>query len=242
MKKLVYNIFHFFVKLFYPKTKIAGSENLPTDAGIIVANHTQMNGPIIGILYYPRKRSIWCNHEMMELKEVPDYAFNDFWINKPKSVRWFFRGLSYVIAPLAVCIFNTADTIAVYRDKRIVKTINDSIEALNSGKDVIIFPESPVEHNNIVCEFQTGFVDVARRYNKKTGKELYFIPMYIAPALKTAYIGKPVQYNSENKVADEKIRICDYLMDEITGMARSLPQHKVVPYSNIPKDQYPLNK
>ena len=54
----------------------------------------------------PGDHAVWCNAEMMHLKEVPDYAYRDFWSLKPKAVRWFYRLLSYVIAPLSVCVFN----------------------------------------------------------------------------------------------------------------------------------------
>ena len=39
----------------------------------------------------------------------------------------------------------------------------------------------------------------------------------------------------------ERSRICNYLMDEITSIACSLPRHTVVPYPNIPKKDYPCN-
>lgn len=42
-------------------------------------------------------------------------------------------------------------------------------------------------------------------------------------------------------LAEERKRICDALMDDITAMALSLPEHTVVPYPNIPKKQYPKN-
>ena len=241
MKYIVYKVFLFFVKLFYPKTEFEGQDNLPDGPCIIAANHAQMDGPIAGILYYPREKRIWCIGEMMHFKEVPAYAFQDFWSKKPKSVRWFFRILSYIIAPFAVCIFTEADTIGVYRDKRLADTLKDSVEALKRREDVIIFPESPTEHNNIIYKFQTGFVDVARMYHRETGENVYFVPMYNAPALKKVVIGKPTVYNSENKPHDERERICDYLMNEITEMARSLPRHTVKPYPNIPREEYPEN-
>ena len=33
--------------------------------------------------------------------------------------------------------------------------------------------------------------------NKKTGKELYFVPLYIAPKLKKMYIGKPIAFDAD---------------------------------------------
>ena len=40
---------------------------------------------------------------------------------------------------------------------------------------------------------------------------------------------------------EERARIRDYLMEHITRIAVSLPEHKVVPYRNIPKRLHPSN-
>ncbi|MDO4938756.1 MAG: hypothetical protein Q4E54_02205, partial [Lachnospiraceae bacterium] len=241
MKMLVYKIFYFFVKLFYPKTEFVGRENLPDGPCIIAANHCQMHGPVACMLYYPREKRIWCIGEMMHMKEVPAYAYKDFWSLKPAGIKWFYKVLSYIIAPFAECIFQSADTIGVYHDRRISQTFRDSVTALKNRQDVIVFAEAHIPHNNIVFEFQKGFVDVARLYHKETGEEVSFVPMYVCPAFKKVYFGKPVRYDSGRPAHDERVRISEYLMDEVTNIGRSLPRHTVVPFENVSKDKYPEN-
>lgn len=229
------------VWLFHPKMKTVGLENLPDEPCILVGNHSQMNGPISGEVFFKDPLYIWCTAEMMHLKEVPAYAYQDFWSGKPAWIRWFFRILSYIIAPLSVCIFNNAHTIAVYRDRRVLETINMTVEHLSEGNHVLIFPECYTPHNQIVHEFQEGFVDTAKRYWRSTGKAVCFVPFYIAPALRKMYIGKPVRYDPSASAKEERQRICTEMMDGITGIAESLPRHRVVPYPNIPKKDYPYN-
>ena len=65
--------------------------------------------------------------------------------------------------------------------------------------------------------------------------------MYIAPKRKTIYLGKPTRYSAEAGIDVERDRITEYLMHEITEMARALPEHTVTPYRNIPKKLYPKN-
>lgn len=219
---LFYKILKRLVYLFYPKTKIIGTDKLPDEPCVIVGNHTQMNGPIIGELYFPGKHYIWCDGHMMHLKDVPDYAFKDFWSGKPKFLHPLYRLLSYVIAPLSVCIFNNAHTIGVYRDTRIIKTFKDTVKVLSDGSSVIIFPEHYEKHNHIICDFQDRFIDIAKMYYRKTGKELAFVPMYIAPYLKSAYLGNPIYFSHEASMESERRRIREYLMDEITHIACSL--------------------
>lgn len=237
----VYRGIRWLVRLFSPKIQVVGRENLPEEPCVIVGNHSQMYGPIAGELYTPGKHYIWCAGEMMHWKEVPDYAFEDFWSEKPKAVRWVFRLLSYLITPLSVCVFNNAHTIPVYHDTRLISTYRESIVKLQEGNTMVIFPEHHVKHNNILCEFQDKFIDLARFYYKKTGKELSFVPMYLTPKLKKMIFGLPIRFRSEAPIAEERRRICDELMEQITQIAVSLPEHTVVPYPNMPKKNYPKN-
>ena len=239
-----YGLFRFIkwcVKVCYPRMRVQGGENLPEEPVILVGNHCQMNGPIVGELYVPGEPFIWCAGEMMHLKEVPAYAFRDFWSQKPRWTQPFYKLLSYIIAPVSVSVFNNARTIGVYHDTRILSTFKNTVRMLQEGKSVVIFPEHDVKHNHIVYEFQDKFIDIAKLYYKKTGKELQFVPMYIAPKLKTLCLGKPVVFCPEAPLDAERSRIRDYLMDAVTDLAQALPEHTVVPYRNIPRKNYPSN-
>lgn len=230
------------VKLIYGNIEIIGMENLPEKDAVLVGNHTQMNGPIVGEIFMPENSYIWCAGQMMNRKEVPEYAFTDFWSQKPKWTLPFYRMLSHAIAPLASFIFNNARTIAVYHDMRIAATFKETIKMLKNGANMIIFPEKDEKRNNIIYQFQDKFVDVARFYYKKTGIRLTFVPMYVAPKLKKVYIGQGIRYDNKNSAEEERSRVCEYLADEITKIARELPEHTVVPYRNIPKKKYLTNK
>lgn len=237
----VYRFIRRLILIFYPKIQVEGIENLPSENAIIVGNHSQMNGPICAELFVPGTNTTWCAHQMMELKEVPSYAFQDFWSKKPKWTHPFYKLLSYLIAPLSACVFNEAKTIPVYRDARLLTTFKQTVNALDNGTNVIIFPECYQPHNNIIYQFQDKYIDVAKLYYKRTGKILNFVPLYIAPKLKTMYIGKAIPFCPENPIALERQRITDYLMDEITSIAQSLPYHTVIPYPNISRKDYPVN-
>ena len=178
---------------------------------------------------------------MMQLKEVPEYAYQDFWAQKKKGVRWFYRLLSYIIAPLSVCIFNNANTIGAYHDTRVLSTFKNTVKYLMEGENVIVFPEHGVEYNHIVNDFQDKFVDVARLYYKKTGKEMAFVPMYLAPTLKKMYLCEPIRFCAENPIDVERQRICETLKERITEKALSLPKHKIIPYANVGSKNYPSN-
>lgn len=238
---ICFRIIRWTVRLIYPKINIEGLDNLPEGACVLVGNHCKTNGPIISELYIPGRHATWCAGEMLSLKEVPAYAYKDFWGGKPGYIRWLYKLLSYIIAPFCVCVFNNADTIPVYRDARLMSTFRETVNVLSEGYKVTIFPEHAKPHNHIVNDFQEGFVDVARMYYRKTGKALPFVPVYFAPALKKIFIGKAIYFEPSANKANERRRICDELMDSISRIAMGLPEHTVTPYLNIPKKDYPKN-
>lgn len=237
----LYRFIRFMVWVFFPKYTLEGTENLPEEPAVLIGNHSKANGPVALQLYNPRESYTWCISQMMHCKEVPAYAFEDFWSGKPKYTLWMYKLLSYLIAPLASFIMTNANTIGVYRDKRILRTFLESVECMQEGADVVIFPECYTEHNNIVHEFQRGFVELARLNYKKTKKSTPFVPMYVCPSLKKLVFGKPVYYNTEADPKEEADRICNELMAAISEMAYAQPRHKVVTYNNIRKKYYPEN-
>lgn len=231
-----------FVKMIWPKNELLGRENIPSEPCIIVANHAQIYGPVTGILYLPSNCHFWGAGELMSLKTASKYAYKDFWSQKSRHIRWLYKQLSYIAGPALYYIFHNVNMIGVYHDKRLMSTLKETQRALEKGGNIVIFPECYTKHNHIVYEFQGGFVDVARMYQQKTGKQISFVPVYFAPKLKKIVVGKPTKYNSESVRTQERDRICNYLMDEITKMAENLPLHTVVPYPNISKKDYPKSR
>lgn len=238
----IFRILRFLVNCFFPVFQIFGLNRLPEEPCIIVGNHSQMNGPLLSELRLDFPHETWCAGELMNRKEAAAYAFTDFWSFKPRWTLPFFRLLSHLITPLALCLFNNAHTIAVYHDVRLRQTYRQSVEALADGESLVIFPEKNAPGNHILYAFQDKFVDTARFYYKKTGKTLSFVPLYIAPRLRGAWFGKPILFRPEAPIAEERERICALLREEITGIAEALPEHTVVPYRNIPKRDYPSSR
>ncbi|MBQ7455633.1 MAG: hypothetical protein IJS53_04250 [Clostridia bacterium] len=234
-----YKLVKALVRLFYGKMEVVGAENLPDGPFAAVGNHAQLHGPIACELFFPRPRKTWCIGQMMHLREVPGYAFQDFWSKKPRWQHGFWHLVSYAIAPLSVLVFNNAETIPVYHDGRLMSTFRQTLQVFRQGDGVVIFPERDAPHNNIVYDFQDRFVDVGRMYYNQSKQALPFVPIYVAPALRKLVIGRPVWYDPAADSADERRRVTDALMDAVTEMGRALPRHRVVPYPNLPKREYP---
>jgi len=239
---LLFRLMIWVIRRVYTPPELAGLENLPEEPSIIVGNHAKTHGPIISQLYFPENSYTWCASQVMHLKEFPAYAFEDFWSYKPRWSHWFWHILSYLIAPFGVSLMTNARTIETCHDRRIVTTFHETVKQLSAGNHVIIFPEFKESYNHVVNRFHDGFVNVAKQYYRKTGKILQFVPMYLAPALHKTLLGRPIRFDPDNPIEEERQRICSLLMDEITKMAAQLPLHRVIPYDNrILKKDYSWN-
>ena len=241
-KSKFYKFLKKIVRCFYGKRKFIQLENIPSSPSIIVGNHSQAHGPLVAELLFPLPKETWCIGEMMSRKEIPDYAMKDFFPYKKKSSLWFYKIISRLIARPFAFIFSNADCIGVYKDARVMSTFKQSISALKDGKHLIIYPECHTKYNEIINQFQLNFIDVARMYYKNTGVELDFVPMYIAPKLKTVVFGKPIKYDHTLPAEQQKLRVSEYLKEQITALAKSLPTHTVVPFDNIAKKDYSKSK
>lgn len=235
-------IFKFFFSFRYKRVKIADPEQLETKNTIIIANHAQLNGPIIAQLCLPDNIYIWANGQMVKPRDVPKYAMDDFFPYKKGWTRIFYKIASYLLAPLLPCVMANGRVIPVYHDIRMAATVKNTIKRLSEGKNVMIFPECHEKKNNIVNCFREQFVDVASLYYKRTGEKIRFLPMYIAPKLDLCCFGKSTIFDPEEELAAERSRIAEHLSQEITRIARQLPEHKVIPFDNISHREYITNK
>jgi hypothetical protein len=231
-KPVLFRLIRNTVKLVTPKYQVEIQEALDPSGSIFVSNHAKTNGPIGLQLYFPGPKKIWVIGQMCNLREVPDYAMDDFWRNKHWTVKWFFRLFSYVIAPLSAFIMKHADTIPVYKDMRIKITFKETSGALASGENVIIFPEYREPDNEYLNKFQHNFVDCAKLYYLKTKKLIKFYHVYVCRDLKKIIIGPSTVFNPENDMEKERLRISGYLSEAIVSLAKGLPQHRIVHYND----------
>ena len=240
--KAVFGIFSFFAKIKYRRVKIHNASLLDEENTIVIANHAQLNGPIIAQLHLDERYHIWANWQMFFLREVPSYTMRDFFPYKSGWTRPFYKIASYLLAPLMPCMMKNARAVPVYHDVRMASTVKNTLRLLSEGRGIVIFPEKHERHNNILNAFESQFVNLAKVYYRRTGERIRFLPMYIAPDLDGCYFGDAVYYDPDSDIEAERQRISAHLSGEITRVARELPLHTVIPFDNISSRRYLSNK
>ncbi len=228
-KSVYYKIIRSILLLCFPRAKTVYEEQPGDEPAVFVCNHAAIHGPVMMTLDFKRKHQTWTVHCAMDSEKAANYAFHDILMGNSRRCQWFWRMLSHIIAKMLPPLLRY-DTIPVYHDKSIIKTFKQSIKAMMDGNDLVIFAESPKRFSEYICELQPGFIDIARLYYRKTKKALKFYPVYLEKKNAVISVGKPITYDPDQPLDEQRSRMTAYLRDNIDRLARALPAHKPVPF------------
>lgn len=235
MKKIMLKIYLglclLIARIVCPKRKIIRDVEADEPA-IYITNHSGIIGPVNMCMYYDKPMKPWVISFMFDNKKVAaNFAFHDFFFGRSKKHKKFWRFLAKLVSRLLSPLLKSQNPILVYKNSlKIRQTFQDSVDALESGKDIVIFSESHIKYSKFTNKLSSGFAEVARYYYKKTGKRVKFYPVYCGYGLKTMNIGKPVQFDPENLGKEERSRIALHIQHEIDRLGHEAPKHKPVPF------------
>ena len=210
------------LRLFY-RRKVSGKENIDASrASVFVCNHGRASGPITAVLYLPVRFRPWINGCMLDRDEATDVmmgTFRDkFTFLGPKAKRRVLHGVSRIVCH----VLNSFDPVPVYKGdpRKSVGTIIRSVEALERGENLLIFPEKPADRydEESYKEFHTGFAALGRAYHKHTGRDLRFYPVFSDSKTRRLIIGKPVVFDPSEEPREGKLRIASELQDRMKGL------------------------
>lgn len=216
---------------FY-RHELKGVENIVQDDDnpiVFLCNHGELYGPIVCMLYIPVPIRPWSISEMVVDKdEVAAYVYKytisrQKWL--PEKLKW---PVANLIGPLSVWAMGQLESIPVFRNKlrELMTTFNKSVEAMQAGDNLLIFPENPdgVEQGKGyeragIGEMFRGFAMLAPIYFNKTGKKCRFLPMFAHKGLRTLSFGTPVEYDPDTPPNEERDRIVDAVIDQMQALA-----------------------
>jgi len=140
------------------------------------------------------------------------------------------RALAGLLGWLSVRVMNQLENIPVYRDSpmKLRETVRQSIEAMESGDNLLIFPENP-ETNYVrqgIGRISPGFVMLGQAYWQRCGKRLRVLPMYANREKRTITFGRVIHYTPENGFRSEQDRIVREVAEQIGRMAETAPKEE----------------
>ena len=190
---------------------------------IFVCNHEHAYGPVAMCTGFPYRFRPWVDGAMSNVVTARRHLQKTLIRAKSWPARIAAFLLSYFMVLPSMEALRELKAIPAYRDKRVVKTVNMSVDSLVGGENNAIFPEHQEQpHSDIVGDFHFGFIHIAKQYFRRTGKRLAFFPVYLRREGRKSgeiHIGVPVSFDPGIASQYQKEQIGKYLRDEIIKMS-----------------------
>ncbi len=217
----IYDLIYRLLKALYKKPTIRGCNNIhPGSPSVFVANHQDSYGPIILTTHLPFTVYPWVTHEITDKQLCPVYVEKDFIykelrLKPPLSVL-----LSTLIGRICVSLMDYLDAIPVFKhDRKAVTSLLRSVEYLEAGRVVLLFPEiADMRRNEKICIFDNGFVRIARLYAERNQEKVFFYPVAVDKSRRQVTIGQAVSLTCGAEFHLEKRRIALELEEQICEM------------------------
>ena len=184
-----------------------------TNGALILSNHVGTEAPMSLEIYLDAPIRMWGAHEMNSgLIKLYKYQTRVYYHQRKHWNLFAARMFCLIASPLTNLFYSGLDLISTYKDGRVLKTIRESVEALNQGQNIVIFPEDAT--NGYLDElegFYAGFVLLADTMLKK-GKDLDIFVTYFRQKDMVYVIDKPIKYSTikEGRSREEITKLlCD---------------------------------
>ncbi len=176
------------------------------NGGIILSNHEGTDAPMSLEIYADAPLRMWGAHEMNSgLIKMYKYQTRVYYHEKKGWNLGLARLFCLIASPLTNLFYKGLNLISTYRDARMIKTIRESIDAIETGDNIVIFPEDST--NGYLAElesFHPGFVLLCDRLKKK-GIDVPIYVSYFRKSDRTYIVDAPIPYSSisENRTKEE---------------------------------------
>ncbi len=176
---------------------------------ILVANHAGAFGPVSIITSMPTPTYPWVAHEVTDLATVAPRIQAEFCEQELKLRPPFSALLARFIGRICVALMKDIGAIPVYqKSKDIRTTVMKSLSLLQQGKSILVFAEDSSRNiNDVLCEFCTGFIHVARLYYQATRQAVQFLPVAVNRKVHRIRVGAPIRFDAAMPFGSEKLRI-----------------------------------
>lgn len=197
------------------------------DPIVYLCNHGELYGPIAGMLYCPGFTRPWTISELCcDLEEatayVKRYSLKKLdWADERK------QRLAKFLATNTVKLMQKVQSIPVFRHKprELMTTFRKSVEALQDGANLLIFPEDPDTDPNSPGyksgrppALFRGFPMLAQVYYHRTGKCCRFLPVLCHKGGRTVSFGTEILYDPDNDPIAERDRIVEEAYNQMQAL------------------------
>ncbi len=195
MGKRFYRVAVPLIRLFIPRLQVSWDVPFDGEPCVFVANHERAIGPLEMATNFPLREesNIWIYAAPLSRETTPAYVRQDHWWDENGKLAPLWDA---VIPPLVSLILppilRSAPHVPVYHDGRAATTMKESLRLLQSGRNLVIFPEIPTgfgEHDPE--KINEGWLMMLSMYERRSGKPLKIWPVRLDLERKRMVIRPP---------------------------------------------------
>lgn len=191
------------------------------NGGIILSNHEGTEAPMSLELYCDKPIRMWGASEMNSgLVQLYKYQTRVYYHEKKHWNLHLARLFCLIASPLTNLFYKGLNLISTYRDVRFLKTIRESLIALQNGDNVVIYPE--VSDKGYLAElegFHAGFVALAETC-KKRGMDVRIYVTYFRKSDLTYIVDAPVLYSQLSSNGETRDEIAKKMLDRCNELGK----------------------
>lgn len=191
------------------------------NSSVILSNHEGTDAPMAMEIYLDRPLRMWGASEMNSgLVELYKYQTKTYYHEKKHWNIHLARLFCLLASPLTYLFYSGLDLISTYRDVRFVKTIRESMHAIESGDNIVIYPE--VSDNGYLAELEafhggfTTFADICR----KRGVDIKVFVSYYRKSDNVYIVDTPIMYSQLYARFGDKEKISRWLCDRCNELGK----------------------
>ena len=208
-----------FVPFFKAKTIVYEGEQLPEKC-IIVSNHNNKKGPMVFEINLPIIHATWGAYQMLGTYNERFHYLRDVFYMQKNGVGKFKATLRAGFEALfSIYIYKGMKILPSYPDVRFRKTLQYSMNVLDAGYAVSMYPEDSNQgYFEEMTHFFSGFVMLAQQYYTKTGEDVPVFPVYWGRNGNKLIVGKPLYVQDLVKEGLNRDEIADRFRLEVNGL------------------------
>ena len=190
------------------------------DVCIILSNHNNKKGPVVYEMNLPIHHITWGAHQMLGSYKDRFLYLRDVFYMQKNGVKKFKATLRAGFeAIFSVYFYRGIKVLPTYPDARFRKTLRYSLQVLESGAAVSLYPEDSNEgYFDEMTHFHSGFVVLSQTYFKKTGVDLPVFPMYYGRKKNKIVVGKPFYVQELLSQGYDRDGVAEFFKDEVNRL------------------------
>ena len=220
-RKTYFRILKCIMKIRYKEPRFVYLGEPFVNGALILSNHEGTDSPMSLEIYCDKPIRMWGAHEMNSgLVSLYKYQSKIYFHEKKHWNIHLSRLFCLIASPLTHLFYSGFDLISTYKDVRLIKTLRESIEALKSGDNVVVFPEDST--NGYLSElegFHEGFVLLADTCKKK-GMDLPIYVSYFRKSDRTYIFDAPIMYSDLCATYKNRAEIARYLCSRCNELGK----------------------